>query len=386
MKKLLFVHDHIFIRGQDNNIYSQGGFPKQLWSKYFDCFSKIDVIARCSDEVEVNTEPYVLSTAGNVFFHFVKKISSPKTLLKNFSSVSSIIENKVRTSEYVIARLPSENGLLAAYYAKKYKKPLLIEVVGCAWDSLWHYGGTFSKFYAFISYARTKMAIKTSDYVLYVTKEYLQEKYPANEFAKVVSASNVAINNQITVASPLYEKDYSTIKVGLIGNFKTRYKGVHTAIEAINLLNNKGVNATLYILGKGDKSEYLELAEKLGVGNKVVFCDPVPSGKPVLDWIDNIDLYIQPSLTEGLPRSLIEAMSRGRLCIGSKVGGIPELLSADFLHQPNNAEDLSNVIFNTMQKDLNEISLTNINKSKSYNQSTIYQRRLSFFNQFSNSK
>ena len=386
MKKLLFVHDHIFIRGQDENIYSQGGFPKQLWSKYLDCFTTIDVVARCSVEQEINTAPYVLSTSENVSFHFVKKISTPKSLFKNINLVSTTIENKVKNSDYIIARLPSENGLLAVYYARKHKKPLLIEVVGCAWDSLWNYGSIFSKFYACISYARTKMAIKSSSYVLYVTKEYLQKKYPANKFAKVINASNVAINNKLSVTFPLYQKKYESVKIGLIGNYKTKYKGVHTAIEAISLLNAKGLDASLYILGKGEKVNYLEFAEKLGVQTKVNFCEPVPSGEPVLDWIDNIDLYIQPSLTEGLPRSLIEAMSRGRVCIGSTVGGIPELLSNDFLHEPNNAEDLSNVILNTLKKDFNEVSLTNINVAQSYNQNSIYERRLSFFNQFSNQK
>ena len=52
----------------------------------------------------------------------------------------------------------------------------------------------------------------------------------------------------------------------------------------------------------------------------------VPSGKPVNDWLDNMDFFIMPSQQEGLPRSLIEAMNRGLVCLGSTVGGIPELL------------------------------------------------------------
>lgn len=37
----------------------------------------------------------------------------------------------------------------------------------------------------------------------------------------------------------------------------------------------------------------------------------LPADQAVLDWLDEIDLYIQPSLTEGLPRAVIEAMDTG---------------------------------------------------------------------------
>ena len=67
-------------------------------------------------------------------------------------------------------------------------------------------------------------------------------------------------------------------------------------------------------------------------------------GRPVLEWLNDVDIYIQPSRQEGLPRALIEAMSRGCPAFGSTAGGIPELLSPECLHQPGDYVRLAGLI------------------------------------------
>jgi len=60
--------------------------------------------------------------------------------------------------------------------------------------------------------------------------------------------------------------------------------------------------------------------------------------------LDDVDIYIQPSRQEGLPRALIEAMSRGCPAVGSTAGGIPELLSPECLHQPGDHARLAELV------------------------------------------
>jgi len=59
-----------------------------------------------------------------------------------------------------------------------------------------------------------------------------------------------------------------------------------------------------------------------------------------MSWLDEIDIYLQPSLAEGLPRSLIEALSRGCPIIASRCGGIPELLDDECLIRPGVVSEL----------------------------------------------
>jgi glycosyltransferase involved in cell wall biosynthesis len=64
----------------------------------------------------------------------------------------------------------------------------------------------------------------------------------------------------------------------------------------------------------------------------------------VRDWLDRIDIYLQPSRQEGLPRALIEAMARACPALGSTAGGIPELLAPSCLHDVGDASHLAEQI------------------------------------------
>lgn len=74
------------------------------------------------------------------------------------------------------------------------------------------------------------------------------------------------------------------------------------------------------------------------------FAGTLEGGDPVLNWLDEVDIYLQPSLKEGLPRALVEAMSRGCPAIGSRLAGIPELLADEDLIQPGNSSELRDVL------------------------------------------
>src|SRR5699024_5563386 len=121
----------------------------------------------------------------------------------------------------------------------------------------------------------------------------------------------------------------------------------------------------------------IKLAKSLQVENQVFFTDSLPGGKKVLKWLDKLDIYIQPSLTEGLPRALIEAMSRGLPCVASSVGGIPELLDGQFIHNPNSPHELS-IIIEKLILDNNtmvEQAKVNFNKAKDYSSNILNKRR-----------
>ena len=57
-----------------------------------------------------------------------------------------------------------------------------------------------------------------------------------------------------------------------------------------------------------------------------------------------MSLYIQPSFTEGMPRSLLEAMSMGCPVMGSSVGGIPDVVSKDLLHKKGDYKTIAKQI------------------------------------------
>jgi len=123
-----------------------------------------------------------------------------------------------------------------------------------------------------------------------------------------------------------------------------RYKGIDTGIDAIGKLTAMGHDVELRVLGGGNVQLYADRAKRLGIFDRVIFDGTLPTGGPVFSWLDEIDIYIQPSLHEGLPRALIEAMSRGCPAVGSIAGGIPELLPTEFVFKPKESDHLAEIL------------------------------------------
>jgi len=173
---------------------------------------------------------------------------------------------------------------------------------------------------------------------------------------------------------------------GTIGSLSTRYKGIQTALAALSAIRNLNINFEYRILGSGNQTQWRLLAGRLGIGNQVTFFSSIPSGDPVFQWLDGIDVYLQPSLTEGLPRSLIEAMSRACPCIGSSAGGIPELLDGQSIHTPGNVTELKHLLYRAcIDPDwLRQQSERNFIASKDFTLASLDTRRDAFWLSFAN--
>src|SRR5690625_3888191 len=106
--------------------------------------------------------------------------------------------------------------------------------------------------------------------------------------------------------------------------------------------------------------------------------------KDVFDWLETIDIYVQPSRQEGLPRALIEAMSRAIPAFGANTAGIPELLEDDFIfsNTRNNINEICSILLSYNKRMMLYQAKRNYKESKRYDKSIIESTRNSFFNEF----
>lgn len=174
------------------------------------------------------------------------------------------------------------------------------------------------------------------------------------------------------------------IIIGTTGATNIKYKGQEYVIKALGKLKEQGITKFEYQLVGGGDLEYLKnIAKEYNVVDQVKFLGEKPHHE-VIEWLDIIDLYIQPSLTEGLPRALIEALSRGLPSIGSNAGGIPELLDEKVIFEKKSISELFNLLSSINMDFIREQAIRNFNETKKYDKQIVERRRVEFFNKFKN--
>jgi glycosyltransferase involved in cell wall biosynthesis len=99
---------------------------------------------------------------------------------------------------------------------------------------------------------------------------------------------------------------------------------------------------TLLIVGSGSELPKLEAnSRRLGIQEDCVF---VPATRSIPQFMRSFDIYVSCSLSEAFSNTILEGMACGRVVVGSRVGGTPELIGDDergFLFQPGDAGDLA---------------------------------------------
>lgn len=170
------------------------------------------------------------------------------------------------------------------------------------------------------------------------------------------------------------------IIIGLIGHTRNNLKGIGTAIKSLEHLPS---NVEFQVVGRGEHQQYDKLADKLGVKDRVTFLGPLKAGEEIFAWLDNIDIYIQPSLIEGLPRATIEAMSRACPVISTNAGGLPSLIDKNFRIEYDDEIALSEKVLQLIEnpKIMSEQSLKNYNKSKDFSKSEREAKYDAFYGQ-----
>jgi glycosyltransferase involved in cell wall biosynthesis len=102
-------------------------------------------------------------------------------------------------------------------------------------------------------------------------------------------------------------------------------KGLELFLDAAALLRRQAPGVRFSILGDGPLREpLLRRAEALGIADCTEFLAPRPDA---FAYYESLDVYVNTSLHEGLPLSIVEAMACGRPIVSAAVGGIPEIVT-----------------------------------------------------------
>ena len=386
---MVFVYEDKIAQDAEGHYYTGSALPQAVFDRYLQHFDHITVLMRKA--VIDPCDSKALSRMNRLDTDRIDVVFLPDlnaSLRAHFdprvrAEFKKTILDLLQTDRAVIVRVPSVSGTIAAEYCHKNGIPYLAEAVGCPWDSLWNHS-LKGKVMAPIWRENMRRVMRNADYAVYVTSEFLQRRYPTN--GKSAAISDVELQPMDdTILERRLEKIQNhsgKFKIGTAGAINIAYKGQRYMIEALAKLKENGnLDYEYHLAGSGDTSELRALAEKRGVSEQVIF-DGVLRHDQMFSWFDDLDLYIQPSIVEAMPRALIEAMSRGLPAIGSVVGGIPELLGESCVFPKKDVENITELLEGLTSEAMLSMAERNYEHGKQFEKDLLNQKRYDFYSSF----
>lgn len=121
-------------------------------------------------------------------------------------------------------------------------------------------------------------------------------------------------------------------------------KGPLQLVEAFRTVHATQPDIELRIAGEGSqRQEIVDVLRAHGLESKCRFTGVYQSVAERNSFMQDIDVFVLPSLTEGTPNAIIEAMAHQKPVVATRVGGIPDLVSDDvgILFPPGDVDALS---------------------------------------------
>lgn len=177
--------------------------------------------------------------------------------------------------------------------------------------------------------------LKSADDLL-ISECESSRKYLIEKLGYLKSATTTIHNGTDIAGWPISKKDREKhredlrledkdILIGAIGRLSEQ-KGHLYLLEAISKLKSSHP-VKCVLIGEGPMRGFLEdMARKLGLGDIVTFAGEQEN---IPGWLSALDIFALPSLWEGLPNALLEAMALGLPVVATRVDGIPEAVSHD---------------------------------------------------------
>ena len=251
----------------------------------------------------------------------------------------------------LVLRMPGVVGSLVLLVALARRRRFAVQMVGDPLDVAFKggIGGRPGQVAGMVLAGTAALACRTASAVSYVTDHYLQRRYPPRPGVPARAISDVVLDSKLVgqavhVAAPPAAAAGKIVRIVTVASLEQRYKRLDLLLEAAAALGAQGWAIDVQVIGGGRLLEYYRrVAANTPLTRPVIFHGMLDHTK-VIEALASADLFVLCSDTEGMPRAMIEAMAVGTPCVGSAVGGIPELLPAYALFKPGSVNSLVSAI------------------------------------------
>lgn len=390
MDVLIVADGHYYITN-DGSVYADSVYDYKFYARYLQAFDHVYAAVRA---VRVDTAPKnkKLCSGPGVSFLLIPYYKGPIEYIKKYFKVRRAVKQYCKKCDCAIFRIPAATSNIFCKIFARTKKPFAVEVVVDPWENFGPRAGGNKFIRTVIRHSWTSLVKRMcakADGASYVTKEYLQSKYPPranyDSNAFTASYSSVELLDGMFAQPRVWSEGKTTFYISHVANYFSGYgKGHLTLMNAIKILKDRSYDVHIRFVGDGPKlEEFKGYAQKLGINDRVEFTGRLADGTAVRRVISDTDIFALPTFAEGLPRALLEAMSEGIPCLSSPTCGIPEVLSRDYLYDFADAEGFANGIekFITNPELMTKASKDNLEMTYQFESSKLNRRRADFYMQ-----
>lgn len=262
--------------------------------------------------------------------------------------INTALENTALIRDLILCRI-----------AKKNKKKIILHIHG-------------GKYFSFPPTKRKKDIIQSmlncADKIIVLSKK---EKSEIQDKYKIENVDILENSIEIPKIENALKKSFHTLNFIYLGRIAPN-KGLEDILDALLILKEEKIKFTYKLYGNGPiLNGYKDLCESI-LGDSFTYGGVVFNENKWKVYLES-NIFLLPSLFEGLPMSLLEAMATGNICITTKVGSIPEVIndktngyfvekqsprdiadiSKSILQNKKNAEEISKNAYDTVSNFFN---------------------------------
>ncbi|MCL4417462.1 MAG: glycosyltransferase [Actinobacteria bacterium] len=304
---------------------------------------------RASSKIDINNKPDNISTITTNILYFPTSNQYKKLGEKHFKVVDKVIREKNISFDLIHAHFTWSAGYAGAKLKEKYRVPFIVTGHG---HDIYDLPFKDSEWKQKIEYV-----LNTADNIITVSNNNLKCITKLNVTTPVKVLPNGFRSNLFYPMEAVSCRQTLGISPGqrmilAVGNLFP-IKGHQYLIKAIKEIIKHRKDVMCYIVGSGILKNKLQIQiEKLKLNDYIKITGRKPHNEIPI-WINACDVFVMPSLGEGNPTVMFECLACGKPFIGTRVGGIPEIITSEeygLLCEPTNSNRLAEKILIALDK------------------------------------
>ena len=305
MANLLHISANVYpsLDGKDHH-------TKNIWKELAKGFDTYHILARSEDN------HYRCSQEGNIYLHLVPRITE-KSKIFFLTSFWMFYLIKKYNITHLLSQCPIVGGYTASLASRFFNIPLMVELHG---EEYFRFLKKRTFLYKIFSSIMMK-TIAQAKKIRSLNEEMTQKLYAEDIVENVVIIPN-RVNLEIFNKTKMDYAVHHPLKLISVGRFVPE----KDYLNLIKNLHHSNMDFHLTLIGGGKlKDIYMKYIHKYELQKKVKLIDWIEQ-KDMIDLLVESDIYIQSSMSEGMPRTIVEAMALKLPIISTEVGSIKGVL------------------------------------------------------------